>query len=300
MRLEIVNNIPHISLCDFEKINNHIFLSSIDEFHKNYFDVIHSPHRISFYQLVLVDNGSGYLWIDSDKYELESKTLFTVSKGQVIRWEVEEKVKGVVIFFSDEFIYKTPGDLDWVNTLKIFDQSLKQAQTQLREPEFLEFLFLYFKMEMELKAGDDFARDGILNSFLKTFLLVAERIKRKKILDEHSGNHDANYLVQFKKKLEEHYKESRSVGFYADQMNITAKKLNKVIQSSFGVSTKKIIEERILLESKRLLVHTNQSIKEIGTELGFDYPTNFNKFFKKYTQKTPVDFRVSQKADLYY
>jgi len=46
-----------------------------------------------------------------------------------------------------------------------------------------------------------------------------------------------------------------------------------------------------LLEAKRLLVHTNLSIKEIGGELGFEDPAYFVRYFKKNTETTPVEFR---------
>ena len=49
--------------------------------------------------------------------------------------------------------------------------------------------------------------------------------------------------------------------------------------------------DRILLEAKRLLVHTNLSIKEIGQELGFEDPAYFVRYFKKNSETTPVEFR---------
>jgi AraC family transcriptional regulator, transcriptional activator of pobA len=63
-----------------------------------------------------------------------------------------------------------------------------------------------------------------------------------------------------------------------------------------GKSPKVIISERVLLEIKRLLVHTNQSIKEIGFDLGFNEPTNFIKYFRQQTGQTPSEFRDSHLA----
>ncbi|MEI6436138.1 MAG: helix-turn-helix domain-containing protein, partial [Bacteroidota bacterium] len=54
---------------------------------------------------------------------------------------------------------------------------------------------------------------------------------------------------------------------------------------------KEIINDRILLEAKRLLVHTNLSIKELGQDLGFDDPAYFVRYFKSHTASTPVEFR---------
>jgi len=40
-----------------------------------------------------------------------------------------------------------------------------------------------------------------------------------------------------------------------------------------------------------LLVYTNNSIKQIGFDLGFEEPTNFIKYFRKHEGKTPIEFR---------
>ena len=60
-----------------------------------------------------------------------------------------------------------------------------------------------------------------------------------------------------------------------------------------ATSAKELIDERVVLEAKRMLVHTSNSIKEIGFDLGFDEPTNFIKYFRKHEEKTPIEFRKS-------
>lgn len=52
-----------------------------------------------------------------------------------------------------------------------------------------------------------------------------------------------------------------------------------------------MIDDRVMLEAKRLLAHTQDTIKEIGYTLGYDEPTNFIKYFKKHNGQTPVEFR---------
>jgi len=124
-------------------------------------------------------------------------------------------------------------------------------------------------------------------------LLKSERIKREKIKNIANNSGDLHYLNQFKNKLEENFSCSRSVQYYAEQLNITSKKLNQITNDFWGRPTKQIIEERVLLETKRLLVHTDMTVKEIGTSLGFNDPTNFNKFFKRYIKSTPTEYRLS-------
>jgi AraC-like DNA-binding protein len=76
-------------------------------------------------------------------------------------------------------------------------------------------------------------------------------------------------------------------------MSVSEKKLNKATNQVLGKSPKEIIDERVVLEAKRLLVHTSKSIKEVGFELGFDEPTNFIKYFKKHVGRTPIEFKGS-------
>nr|WP_246164293.1 helix-turn-helix domain-containing protein [Xanthovirga aplysinae] len=74
-------------------------------------------------------------------------------------------------------------------------------------------------------------------------------------------------------------------------MFITTKRLNKATSSVLGKSPKEIVGNRIILEAKRLLAYTNESIKEIGFHLGFEEPTNFIKYFRKHCNVTPFEFR---------
>ena len=71
------------------------------------------------------------------------------------------------------------------------------------------------------------------------------------------------------------------------------KRLGQATTKILGKTPKEIINDRILLEAKRLLVHTQLSIKEIGQDLGFDDPAYFVRYFKKNSALTPVEFRES-------
>ena len=74
-------------------------------------------------------------------------------------------------------------------------------------------------------------------------------------------------------------------------MSISAKKLNLITSKIYGKKPKSIIDDRVLLEVKRQLVYTNDSIKEIAYSLGFEELTNFIKYYSKHTGETPKMFR---------
>jgi len=97
---------------------------------------------------------------------------------------------------------------------------------------------------------------------------------------------------QFLKLLEINYKQSESVQFYADHLHTSVRNLNLICQTVFNKSVSEIVENRKLIEAKQLLVSTNQSISEIGYELGYNEKSYFSRVFAKKEGVTPTEFRT--------
>lgn len=84
----------------------------------------------------------------------------------------------------------------------------------------------------------------------------------------------------------------RSAKDYATQLNVHVNHLNRVVKNATGKTTTDLIAERLLIEAKVLLKHTDWNVSEISYCLGFEEPAHFNHFFKKQTNSTPSAFRV--------
>jgi len=78
-------------------------------------------------------------------------------------------------------------------------------------------------------------------------------------------------------------------------LNISAGHLSEVVKDQSGKSAITHIHERLVLEAKRLLFHTENSIKEVAFQLGFEDASYFNRFFKRITGNTPLDYRSSNR-----
>ncbi|MCW8850291.1 MAG: helix-turn-helix domain-containing protein [Melioribacteraceae bacterium] len=107
----------------------------------------------------------------------------------------------------------------------------------------------------------------------------------------HMCDYDNELLEKFDRLLSKNLNNSRSVKYYANLLAISSKKLNSITKTYWGITAKEFIEERIIHESKKILLETPDTIKHISYTLGFTEPTNFNKFFKKFTSTTPLQFR---------
>jgi AraC-like DNA-binding protein len=91
--------------------------------------------------------------------------------------------------------------------------------------------------------------------------------------------------------VEEHFKKYRKVADYAGLMHRSPKTIANIFAMQGEKSPLEIIHDRLLLEAKRLLLYTEKSSKEIGWELGFEDPSQFNRFFKKQITLPPREFR---------
>ncbi len=279
-------------------------------------DLISGSHRLFWNQIIFISRGSGNIQVDARQYPVKPHSLFALAKGQVETLEFSKDARGFVILFSEEYLYKYPEDMGWIAHLSLLEHSDKTCAVELSDLEYAELLMLIRKMQSELASGNEFAQRDILVNAFRMFLLMAERAKRKHLRKNQSDesihriafpahsseerqpkvnlqeDKDWQYIVAFRQELDKDFHASRSVWHYATKLNITQKKLNQITSKFLGKPAKKIIEERVLLEIKRLLLYTDNTVKEIGFSLGFTDPTNFNKFFKKYTMRTPVQFRT--------
>ena len=70
------------------------------------------------------------------------------------------------------------------------------------------------------------------------------------------------------------------------------------MKSTIGKTAKEFIIQRIMLEAKRLGLHTNMSTKEIAYSLGYDDPSHFSKLFKKTESLAFSEFRLSLEKNL--
>ncbi len=105
------------------------------------------------------------------------------------------------------------------------------------------------------------------------------------------NNRDEKLFDEFNSLLNKNIECSRSVKFYAESLAISTKKLNNLTKIYSGKTAKEFIENKIIDNSKTLLIETPDTVKQISYSMGFTEPTNFNKFFKKFTTTTPQQFR---------
>lgn len=98
-------------------------------------------------------------------------------------------------------------------------------------------------------------------------------------------------LRAFRERVDAHFRTHRPVNDYASELGMTVATLGRLCQEQLGMSPMAVINARLVLEAKRELAHSRQSIKAIAHDLGFSDMGYFSRFFRKNTQLTPSEFR---------
>ncbi len=93
--------------------------------------------------------------------------------------------------------------------------------------------------------------------------------------------------------IDEHYSKGLTVAKYANLLFVSSRTLSDLTNQLLNKTPLRMIQERIILEAQRLLVHSSLNVNQISYSLGFDDPSYFVKYFKKHTKITPTEFRKS-------
>jgi AraC family transcriptional activator of pobA len=247
------------------------------------------PHRKDYYLLVLVKQGSSRHWVDFTPYTLKPDTFYFTVPHQVHLKEQTEPLVGKLVCFTNEFLQL--GDNSALGNLPIIKNPDNAHELSLK-PEDVAFVEdTMHKMFIEFNAGNNY-RNQMLQAYLRVLLIYLSRLYTEQY-GQQSLVPDKLILKKFRSLVEDNYRDKHEVAAYADMLNITPGYLNDLVKQQSGKTAITYIHERIMVEAKSMLLHTELSVKQIAYELGFEDAAYFNRFFKRLGNVTPVTYRTN-------
>ncbi len=247
------------------------------------------PHRHTFFELLFFTKADGQHEIDFNHYPIEDDSVHFVSPGQIHNLTLK-KTRGYVICFTEEFValkYKER----FVETFPFYNSS-NYPVLNLGKELSSDIHNLITSINKELQTNGDAMLD-LCRSYLNIILLklkshFTNNLKNTKTLQTKVQKQK---VLLFKKLIDTHYLAHQPVSFYAAELNISPNHLNVLCKQEEGKTATQLIQERLILESKRLLYATEMTSKQISFYLHFEDVPYFNRFFKKHTQLTPLQYR---------
>lgn len=288
--LSVETAIPKYALDIDEATGNRMFRIARHHRAANYYiSELLVPHRKDYYLFVYVKEGSSRHWIDMVPYTVKANKFYFTVPHQVHLKEEARPMTGTVLCFTEEFL-----GLDgngWLKQLPVIQNPHNGHELDLTDTDqtFLEEILAKINLEYQLKNT---WQNGMLTGYMQVLLIYLSRLYTEQFKNA-ALFPDRELLTRYLSRINDNYKEYHEVSAYADMLNISAGHLSEVVKEQSGKSAIAHIHERIILEAKRLIFHTNSSVKEIAFDLGFEDASYFNRFFKRLTAQTPVEYKTA-------
>jgi len=253
------------------------------------------PHRKNHYLLIFIRRAGSRQWIDTTPYVLRDNTIYFSGPSHVIVKEEITQLWSTGIAFTGEFL-SLPENTS-LNKLPIIQNHYNGHELLLKEHDILFVEDILHKMRTESQQPGEWPQ-RMLTAYFTVLLTYLSRL----YTEQFTGNDitaDKQLLKQFQRKIDECFPQFHEVSDYASMLHISAGHLSEVVKSQSGKPAIKHIHDRLVLEARRLLFHTNNSLKDISFNLGFTDASYFNRFFKRETGETPAGYR-SQIRKMYH
>lgn len=244
------------------------------------------PHKLQHAVIAVYTSGHCRMKINLNEYEVESPMLLTLMPGQIVeQLEHSPNLQGYAIALSKRFIdmLNLPG---WQQRyMAMYNNPLNVITPDLMQPIRIFYAILYRAAANE----DNPFRLQVIENLIRVFYYGGIGSFHPKEKDE--TIYKNSVVERFMELVQEHYREERLIGFYADKLCITPKYLSKLVKEHTGRSAGDWIENHVILEARAMLQSSDMTIQQIAAALNFPNQSFFGKYFKRVTGLSPKQYR---------
>ncbi|WP_342088138.1 helix-turn-helix domain-containing protein [Dyadobacter sp. OTU695] len=273
--------------------NNNLKTLGLLQVSKEQTEIINGPAYKEYIKILYLP--AGYkLRVDFACYDTQQPTLFFISPNQYLELEVAGEESGYFIFYNRDFYCIQIHDQEVACDGLLFNNIRNMPKVELLENEIAFLGGLFKEMIGEFQLNDS-SLEEMMRTYLKQLLIRATRSWKRQHLthDVTDQQSDLEFFRKFTRLVEEHYKSKHTVADYADFLCMAPKTITHKFNRLRLPQPNEVIKNRIILEAKRLLVHTSLTAKEIAYELGYNDPAYFSRLFQTKTGESPSGFRAN-------
>ena len=257
--------------------------------------VFRFPCRIDAFIIGVGTEGETSVSFNLHEFKLKKDSIFIFTPKNVLQVNSQQYFKADVIAISPDFMRRI--NIDIKNMMPLFLKFVENPALTLTPEESRSMRGMIAQIERETRGPEThFSFDIVSGLIAATIYKVGDIMYH--YLAEHpeeqnnSHNRAGEYFKQFTHLLGEHFREERSVGFYARQLCITPKYLTTLIKRISGQSVSEWIDNYVILEAKTLLKYSTMSIQEIAYYLNFPNQSFFGSYFKRNTGMSPSQYKA--------
>ena len=275
------------------KTYNYKDIFSLQTVHFEQACVVNKPKQIDTYNIFWIKEGKGDYTIDFKSYSFNGNVLLFLSPGQVFSVDSEEIKEAYQLSFIKDFYCIQTHDAEIACNGVLFNNVYESPFIYPSEKESKKLDFTIDLLIEEFELAET-AQYDMLQTYLKQFIIRAVRLKKETytlVVDT-----ETKLFKDFSVLVEMNFKKMHSVTDYANRLGISPKSLTKHLQKLGTQTPSDFIKNRIITEAKRQLLYSNEAVKHIAFDLGFNDPAYFSRFFTKATGISPNQFKKTQKG----
>jgi AraC-like DNA-binding protein len=246
----------------------------------------YTAKRPAFHELIAVRGGTLRCSLDFSAHELTAGDWLWVRPGQVHQYDSDlAAADGVLVLFTRGFL--TPATVEAARV----DQPVWRAPLTPTDADATALDGVLDLLRSEYRRAADLPLEvqiDVVRHLLSVLVLRLAHAQGARATTV-SGN---EAFRRFQRAVERDFTRTHQVEDYAHTLGYSVRTLTRATRSAVGTGAKAFIDDRVLLEARRLLWHTDLPTAAIGDRLGFPDPTVFTRFFRRRTHETPAAFRA--------
>lgn len=247
-----------------------------------------------FVQVHLILEGETHFHIDEQVYHCHGACCFLTPAAVPHSFMTSPHASGYVLTLHQSLVTEllTGSGTHRIESERLIPIGVEERQLKEKDRREWDRLRNTFQSLEEEWQSDSADREFALEAIVRLLLLQLIRLAPESSQTQPVASEELRQFRRFSELLEREFKNRWPLSRYCNTIGVCESRLNQICQRVANCPPKRMIHERQLQESKRLLLYSQLSINDISFELGFSDPSYFSRFFRKLTSQTPRDFRT--------
>lgn len=252
------------------------------------------PHRLAFFDVLLVTNGRGWFEIDDRRVAVAPRTLLFSAPGQVRRLRIDA-LEGLALFFPADFLQTFFVDRLFLQRLSFFGQEPCGRAFRLgaREARGLRARLLTMRDEIRDPQLDSV---HLLRAQLYESLVWLNRAYAR-AWGVTTGMQSSSVITQLRQLIDDSVGTRRGVSWFARELALSPGHLRALTRRHLGVSVVRLMDEHAVVATKRELLYSEASCAQVASRMGFADAAYFSRWFRRLTGESPREFRRRSRLD---
>lgn len=247
-----------------------------------------------------LDSPLTFIWFEKDDQKITVDNIeYETSSNQIVcltefhKVDIEEVCNAKMIRFNRSFYCVLDHDSTVGCKGILFFGASQLPIINIPKIELLKFQTIWNMFEIEIQSNDELQLE-MLQSMLKRFIILCTRIYKTQQNYNSLETVKVDIVREYNFLVEQNFRTKHTVAEYAAMLNKSPKTLSNLFSKIAEKSPLHFIQDRKMLEARRLLRFTDKSVKEIAYEIGFEDLQTFGRFFKKQEGLSPTKFKENK------